>query len=294
MKLNKMFLHFDKKNRLKFRKLLFKFYYAICKFKDLLSKNRKHDSDYYFSYFKLLKKIKRNFYYTINDNVVYYDPIKSGIGHRIYWDGSFEGEELGICERFIENDSIILDIGANIGIHSVFYSKIAKEGSIFSFEPSRDTFTILLRNVKNLSNVIPFNLALSDKTEIVNFYECEDNALSGLKDTLRSPVRILSKVLCFRGDDFIPNLNLTKLDFIKIDVEGFEEQVLKGLEKTIRLFKPKVFCEIYKGQYSNLKPLDTINFIINLNYKAFVMSKDYLIPFVEHNDDLHNYLFLPQ
>jgi FkbM family methyltransferase len=276
-----------------YRKYLFKGFYCFKKIKSIITGRKINDLEYYSSFFLFLKHFQDEFYYFMGNKKIFYDPLKSAIGYRIYLDGTFEKEELNLCSKYIKHDSIVLDIGANIGTHSVFFSNIAIDGVVFSFEPSKDTFGLLLNNVKSSPNIIPLNIALSDRSELLSFFECEDNALSGLKDTLRSPVKNKTQVICLKGDSLVSDLNLTKIDFIKIDVEGLEEQVLKGLEKTICRNKPIIFCEIFKGKKSNLSPESTINYIIRLGYDAYVMTAKGLSKFTSHSDSESNYLFLP-
>lgn len=80
---------------------------------------------------------------------------------------------------------------------------------------------------------------------------------------------------------------------MKIDVEGTEYNVLKGMQKTIGEFRPVIFCEIYRGEASNFAPDETAEFLVNRNYKAYVMCNGELREYARHDDNLYNYLFVP-
>jgi FkbM family methyltransferase len=255
---------------------------------------RKHDSRYYYDlFFRFLSKCGFRFNYKINDHLVQYDPVASGIGHRIFFDGGFEDRELHLVSRYIQKNSIVFDIGANIGTHSIFFSTIATEGKIYTFEPSKSTYTLLLKNIINYQNIIPVNLGLSDTSKESNFFECEDNALSGLKDTKRSKIKQISTILTVSGDQFQELYGITHVDFIKIDVEGLEQSVIKGLSRVISRFHPTIFCEIYQGVNSNSSPRQTIELILSFGYKAFILTDPGLMPYRGVHDDTNsNYLFV--
>jgi FkbM family methyltransferase len=277
-----------------FRNLCFKLFCLLFRVWFLITGQKGKDYNYHKTFFRFLKIFIRKFTYRVGESKLNYDPVYSGIGWPIYFSGVFEQEELSICGRFLNRDSIVADIGANIGLHSVYFADIAKNGIIYAFEPSQFTFSFLLKNAKAKNNILPLNIGLSDTNGIFSFFDCENDALSGLKNTMRSSIRKESKVVCMRGDDFFNSLEFKKPDFIKIDVEGLEQEVIEGLQGTIKKNYPVIFCEIYKGLNSNNDPEKTVTYIASLGYKAFVMSNASLKPYVKHNDFEHNYFFIPE
>ena len=72
----------------------------------------------------------------------------------------------------INNDDVVLDIGAHIGLFSLFASQFCKNGKIFCFEPIKENYEELLKNIEinNIQNIIPFNNAVSSKTEKTKIY----------------------------------------------------------------------------------------------------------------------------
>jgi FkbM family methyltransferase len=224
---------------------------------------------------------------------IYFDQA-TDIGGKLSSSGGFEKQEMDLCKEYITETSIVLDIGANIGLHSIYFSSLAKDGYILSFEPSLATFNVLVSNVANIANIVPINLAVSDEGTIRNFYHTSDNAYSSLIDTKRKEVVSTIKVPCMKVDDVVSGLHLNRVDFVKIDVEGLEFEVLKGMDEVISKYQPVVFCEIYKGKHSNQQPEETVQFLIERGYRALVMCKGKLIDYEKHNDALYNYLFLPR
>jgi FkbM family methyltransferase len=224
----------------------------------------------------------------------FFDPA-TDIGLTLWRTGSFESETIAHCAARIRPESTVIDVGANIGLHTVHFAQAAALGKVICFEPARATFAQLLRNVAGLSNVIPLNMALSDRVGLQEFFVASDNAYSGLKDTRRKSVLYREWVPCFTGDAILePLTRTTHVDLIKIDVEGFERQVLEGLRTLISAHRPVICCEIFGGQDSNPDPVGTVEYCVALGYEAFVIKGDQLVAAAAHDDALYTYLFLPR
>ncbi|MEP7151823.1 MAG: FkbM family methyltransferase [Nitrospira sp.] len=134
---------------------------------------------------------------------------------------------------------VIFDCGANIGLATLFFKWLYPQAEIYAFEPDKDTFALLKRNVEanNLTGVHLYNVALSDKAGTAEFHV--DHANPGSlrmslnyqrmpKDTIRVETLTLSEVIGRQLPD-------TDIDFLKLDVEGAEDAVLRDLASTGRL-----------------------------------------------------------
>jgi FkbM family methyltransferase len=230
---------------------------------------------------------------TIGGHRFHFDA-STDIGRSLLVTGQFEKHALDQCSRFIQNDSVVIDVGANIGVHTVHFAHCAPSGRIISIEPSRSSLRYLLRNIAHLVNVVPLNVAFSETTGFKKFYVASDNAYSGLKDTKRKTILHEETVACFAGDDILlPLCADGRIDFIKIDVEGLELQVLRGLRTIISRHRPVIFCEIFGGQHSNPDPEGTVSYCKSLGYEPYVLSGKELVPSRSHDDDLYNYFFIP-
>ncbi|MES2592401.1 MAG: FkbM family methyltransferase [Bacteroidota bacterium] len=139
---------------------------------------------------------------------------------------------------YLKKGDVIIDAGANIGCYSYgFMSVIGDSGFIHAFEPSAKTFDCLVHNMSQFKNVHLYSYALGKKSGYVKVVEENDNVgMNFCENTDR--VNADCKVIT------IDSLNLNKCDFIKIDVEGFELDVLIGASQTIDTFKPKMYIEI--------------------------------------------------
>ena len=222
-----------------------------------------------------------------------YEPA-TDIGGALFFTGEFERRELELCRKYVSRRSTVIDIGANIGLHSIYFANLAQEGCVLALEPNLDTFDLLRRNVDGKTNIVPLNLAISDSGGVVEFFHASDSAYSSLMDTKRTTIAKTAKVPCMTVDDLVAALKIANVDLVKIDVEGFEYDVLKGMTKTISAFHPVIFCEIYKGTGSNQVPDETVSFLLNRGYKAFVSHDGELVEYQRHDDNFYNYLFLPE
>ena len=129
-----------------------------------------------------------------------------------------------------EKDQVVIDVGANYGDSSIWWSK--KFGArVIAFEPLEDVYRILNDNIRlNNAGVITYNLALGNGANIKGKRNGSMLAVGG--DT---------EIASSKLDDF----KLEKVDLLKIDVEGFEYGVLNGSAETIKKFKPKIIIETH-------------------------------------------------
>lgn len=164
---------------------------------------------------------------------------------RLLYRFDFEKEELQIAGWIMKPGMKVLDVGANVGLYSVFASrKVAPGGMVYSFEPSSETYDRLLANLalNRATNVKAAKLAvgdqpgevsllretrLSDGERYVDASLAEVKSASELSDTERVRIVTLDQWAAENG------LAETKFDFIKIDVEGAELYVLKGAASVI-------------------------------------------------------------
>lgn len=146
----------------------------------------------------------------------------TGITGNIYC-GLHEFEDMGFLLHFLRPEDTFYDIGANVGSYTLLASGIAKSNTV-CFEPSAGTFQTLSNNIRLNTleeRVRAYNLALGNEAGFLNFTEGEDTTNHVLKE---SDIAAFSKVEVARLDD----LNEKTPSLIKIDVEGFETEVLKG------------------------------------------------------------------
>ncbi len=148
----------------------------------------------------------------------------------------FEYGMLEAIEKLPYRPGICMDIGANIGNHTVFFSKFCKFDEVWAFEPSPNSFLLLERNIIDTfcENVLYDNCAIG----------CEPGFISMTNnDTNPSWNKINGK-----GDiSIVPIQTNKKVALMKIDVEGHELEVIKGAYEVIESEKPELFIEWHEG-----------------------------------------------
>ena len=182
-------------------------------------------------YLMLIGKFKHEI--EINDLKFEID-IRESIERKTYFLKKYEEKRMDQLFLYSKkNDSdIFIDVGANIGFYSVLFSD--KFSRVYSFEPNNRNFLVLNKNIEKnqLTNIETFNFGLGDKKEILKGHSNTKGELfqtSGFAVSKSS--NLGADVLIKKGDDVIQfnNKNIT----LKIDVEGFELFVLKGLKKIL-------------------------------------------------------------
>jgi FkbM family methyltransferase len=148
-------------------------------------------------------------------------------------------------------EPVIFDIGANIGTFTTWMTTAFPRGKIYSFEPQRLVFQMLCGNlaINNFDNCYAYNLGLgSANTRIEiqepDYYKREDFGIFSLvEDKVHNKSGISTVVEIMTLDTFVQLNRITRVDYIKIDVEGMDIDVLKGAEKTLAAYSPCIFIE---------------------------------------------------
>ena len=205
--------------------------------------------------------------------------ITEGLDLSLFLFGSFQKH---VSEnRFIDlpKDAIIFDIGANVGIMTLNFAKNIEDGKVYAFEPTHYAFKKLTINISlnpnlegSIKTVQVFATSDERKGDVIQaFSSWKINKRVGAK---QHPVHggaampsdgVPSIIL----DEFVKEQKLARLDFIKIDTDGHEFDVLSGAKETIETFRPQIIFEL--GQYvmreKNIDFMDYNYFFSKLNYK---------------------------
>ena len=165
---------------------------------------------------------------------------------------------LPIILEHINPGNTVVDAGAFIGDHTIAYcNAVGPTGEVYAFEPNTKAYECLEYNCKTAKT---YNLGLSNKAETV-YYSEDKNAGAGriLRDvTTSTQIKTIT----------LDSLKLKALDFLKIDVEGYEVGVLEGAALTITKYRPKMWIEINAGALAQQgkTATDIESFLSNLNY----------------------------
>lgn len=198
-----------------------------------------------------------------------------------------------ILKRTLKNHSNCIDIGAHKGEILELFLKYAPSGHHFGFEPIPDLFKNLRDNYKDKAQI--FSYALSTVHGITEFnLVLDDPAYSGIKqrkyksvDTQVSKIEVEVRTL----DEIILPTN-TRIDLIKIDVEGGEFDVLKGSVELLKKYKPILIFESGMGasDYYGTKPEHLYEFLTDIGYKVFTL-KNFIKEITELTESDYRNLF---
>jgi FkbM family methyltransferase len=184
--------------------------------------------------------------------------------HKGYWwsGKNREHETVLRFHDYLSDADVVIEIGAHIGYFSLLFAKlVGKTGKVHVLEPGTNNLPYLYSNVERVSQIVVHEFAASSDDGYVDFwiedltgqnnsmieefegFERNVNA-SGVKSRVsRQRVSVVSK----KVDTFCVELELSRLDFIKIDVEGAENMVLDGATFSIKKFRPIVMVELNHG-----------------------------------------------
>jgi FkbM family methyltransferase len=187
----------------------------------------------------------------------------------IRFDRGFEFETFSVIEQNINKGDIIFDIGANIGVHSIFISKILDNNcKIYAFEPNPDTFKVLVKNLElnYCKNVIPINKALSDKAGKMYLEISKGDAFANIQSEKKglSTVEIEVDTL----DNFMIDNKIDNVNFVKIDVEGAELFCINGMKHLFKENDCKIVIETADslcGKY-NYTSFDVLSNLSSFGY----------------------------
>lgn len=174
------------------------------------------------------------------ENLLKYILYSMNIGSGAGFHKSGELTQLNFIYRTLKPGKVIaFDVGANIGGYAISLSNhLPSDALIYSFEPSKETFNILKENTKHISSIIPLNIGLGSTNERVDLYsDSKESTLASIYQRNLSHFNLelnQREVVEIRTiDSIMEEFNLDHIDFLKIDVEGNELNVLKGASHSI-------------------------------------------------------------
>lgn len=204
--------------------------------------------------------------------------LQDHIQKQIFWHDGYEIPETTTLLKMIPASGIFLDIGANIGYHTLCAAKVLRNGGqVIAFEPSPETFRHLQENIalNKFTNITAVQKGISDKTTTATFYFSgrENTGSSGLSPSGEFSGQSTAVELV-NADDWLQQYKLAQIHAVKIDVEGHEMQVLQGLQQTLRQNRPVIMIEILASTLARFDhtPAEVYGFLNGIGYKAYQLN----------------------
>jgi FkbM family methyltransferase len=190
---------------------------------------------------------------------------------------TFEPDTTDTFAKFVQERFVVLDIGANIGATTVQLSRqVGSDGTVYAFEPHPTTFKHLVHTIElsNLLNVKPIPTGLGDNTASVTLQFNPTSTGWGSVYGNGETYTTSTQVSIVKLDDFVIDNNVQRVDFIKIDVEGYELEVMRGGRNTIDKYKPIIQFEYNKQASQNGKWTfsQAYDLLSECGYKSYVLT----------------------
>lgn len=232
---------------------------------------------------KYLRNYGKPYFYKINtENESFHiqiNPYKNGcVDEVIESEGVWEPGLLHTLKGLLKNGDTFLDVGANIGYHSIAVASAMPQVQVYSFEPQDSLCKQIESSIEknNLTNVRLFKVGLSDKEEEVLIHIPEENVggSSVIKGLNNHPAfKKSTKIKLETLDSYISKID--KVSLMKIDVEGLEPQVLNGGKALIAKYKPVVVLEFSPIIYHHINPgiaNELLKLLSALGYEVYDLS----------------------
>lgn len=199
------------------------------------------------------------------------DPDNGGVDLEIFADRNFEPAMLEFIKSRLRADDIFVDVGANIGQHSLYASYLC--GHVYSFEPIKRLYDQFSGSVfkNDILNITPYNYALGNEKKDLPIYSNEAN-MGGSSILVRDNKNFLQNVKILRLDDVYEQMGITRADMMKIDVEGYELEVLLGARSFIKKYRPKILMEFSPYFYAHVDSGISgriIEFLLGVGYELW-------------------------
>jgi FkbM family methyltransferase len=199
--------------------------------------------------------------------------------------------ECELLQRIVNKDSVVLDIGANTGTYTLYLAHLAKH--VYAFEPHPDNFKQLQENTKLLDNVLRYEVAISNRSDFRFLYTCpQDNGMNRLYPSKWCEGGEQIRVSTIKLDDAFLITENNKINFVKMDIEGYEYHAIKGMTKLIQRDKPIIMMEFHPPTLieAGTDPREFYNLMIN--ELGYYKPKHCLLPgypTINSYEELHDY-----
>ncbi len=205
----------------------------------------------------------------------------------VFGDRFFEisDPELQFMRQTLRPGDVFVDAGAFHGWYAMVASKtVGEQGHVLAFEPNPETFAILTRNIalNDCRNLQPFSLALSNMDGRVCLYKGPDDG--SMSSLARVPGGIGQEwVEARRLDGLLEEVNIRRVDFMKLDIQGGEANLLHGAIRVLRSSRPTIIFELAPDLARDMGVPETEvwNLLEGLGYRFFRLSGSALEPLLE-------------
>jgi FkbM family methyltransferase len=201
-----------------------------------------------------------------------------GVARLVFYFDYHEPLEFAFLDRFLESEMICIDVGANIGMYSLFMAKRTRQ--VIAFEPQAEAMFRFRDsiNTNRLSNITTITKAVSKKSGKLALNFTGDDSAKTYTTTVCESKETITLVDVISLDGYLKENHIKRLDYLKIDAEGAEQDILSGAQKTLIKYRPLAQVEIapeFKNR-SGQSGFDFKAFFDNLQYTLYFIHPDTL------------------
>jgi FkbM family methyltransferase len=210
----------------------------------------------------------------------YQGNLNNNIDFNIYFYGAFEKPLLFFLRDALAglhtDHAVFVDVGANIGQHSLFMSRLTTR--VHAFEPFAKVRERLLNQISHnqLTNITVHPLGLSNENARLPFFAPtgSNEGIGSFDASTTSKGNVsIGELELVRGDDYFPQAEIARIDILKMDVEGFEKFALQGLRETLLKTRPLLVCEITYGKELSFTSMEELLSHLPPDYRLFTFDK---------------------
>ena len=202
-------------------------------------------------------------------------------------------------QKIITEDMTIIDIGANIGYYALLESQLASRGHVFAIEPVLGNYNTLIKNItlNDCHNISTYNFAIGNSNGYSEMYIYDKCNWSSFTKIPGGNIIATTQVPVFTLDTFIESHLTQNPHFIRMDVEGFEYEIVMGMQKTLQIAAPLILMiEMHPHLMSREKMTAIINLLKDHGFtvKSIFAEVDIFDhKYLNMHNQLQNILHLP-
>lgn len=223
---------------------------------------------------------------TVNGYPMRIHRYDTGISKELAVYRTHEPNTTELLKSMIGDRMVIVDIGANIGYYTLLFGHaVGPSGRVIAIEPEPENYRLLHGNVREslLKNITLLNYAVGSKDTISKLFVANQSnvhTLVGRGKQKSKYVKVQEKML----DSIVREVGASRVDLVRMDVEGYEAEIIKGAVETLSRYKPIVIMEVHFHLVGHDEISGMLDCLKKCNYKAeFVVNRKLDYPWLKQN-----------
>ena len=215
---------------------------------------------------------------TIEDCKFYLHPYDYGISTELFIYGTHEPASTKLFKGAVREGMVVVDIGSNLGYYAIPAARlVTPSGKVMAIEPEPKNFAALRRNVEanRIENMILIPSAIGSTDSMGKLYLAPVSNTHTLRPTEHQRLSQYIEVPVKRLDTLVQAAGLTRVDFIRMDIEGFEVEAVSGMWNTLKENQPGLMMELHCDVVGSLALANLLDGLMEYGYEVeYVINRD--------------------